>query len=239
MSVYQNRAGRLSSLYESDIHDSEIYEKAEREFLKLFENDEFNERDIFSYAHLHELRHRYHTEIAEKYYLEAIKLGSKTKDDFYYKTHRQYMYLLSKLSRNSENIDNQKKNFELDPNNQENHILLLCAYLFANENKKAYEIALKALELFPRNAMILTFAGDVSNRLHFYDEAIKFWNQAFEIDPEMIDTRYSLASLYIKQGQNEEAIKVLEQIILWNNEKGYDIENKWIIKEVKKLKGCL
>jgi hypothetical protein len=53
----------------------------------------------------------------------------------------------------------------------------------------------------------------------------------------MIDTRYSLVSLHTEQGNNEEAIKILEQIILWNNERRFDIENKWIIKEIKKLKG--
>ena len=85
--------------------------------------------------------------------------------------------------------------------------------------------------------MILTLAGDVSKRLHYNNEAIKFWNQAFEIDPEIIDTRYSLVSLHTEQGNNEETIKILEQIILWNNERRFDIENKWIIKEIKKLKG--
>ncbi|MDD3123792.1 MAG: helix-turn-helix domain-containing protein [Candidatus Izemoplasmatales bacterium] len=236
MTVYQNRAGRLSALYESDIHDSEIYEKAEKEYLRLLQNDDFDERDIFGYAYLHDLRHRYHSEVAEKYYLEAISLGSKIKDEFYYKIQRQYMYLLSTLGRSNENIENQTRNFESDPNNQENHILLLCAYIFANENKKAYELTLKALDIFPNNGIILTSAGDVAQRLNFYDKAIKYWNLAFEINPELIDTRYSLVSLLSEQGKNEEAIKELEEIILWNNDRGFEIENKWVMKEIAKLK---
>ena len=238
ITVYRNRAERLMCLYEDDINNIDIYEKAEKEFIKLFETEKYNIKDIFNYAYLHELKVRYHSRIAEKNYLKAIELGEKTRDDFYYKIQRQYMYFLSNLSRNNENIERQKKVFENDPNNENNYILLICAYFYAYENKKAYEIALDALKKYPHNALILQFMGDISKRLGKFDDAIGYWNKAFKIDPEMIDAKYSLVFLLTEQGKYEEAIKVWEEIIEWLNVRGYKDFN-WQKSEIKKLRDNL
>lgn len=237
MTVYQNKAHRLMALYEGDFYNSKFYERAEREFIKLFESENYNIMDVGNYGYLHDLRFKYHLQIAEKYYLKAINMAAKEKDKLYNKYQRQYIYLLSRLGRNKENIERQKKELDLDSNNEENYLSLICAYHYANENKKAYEVTMKGIALFPNSTGLLIYAGDIAEKLGMYDKAVEYWNKSYEINPEQLDTRYSLAFLLTKQGKYEEAIKVWEHIIDWLSGRGFDDSaNNWPRSEIKKLK---
>lgn len=44
-----------------------------------------------------------------------------------------------------------------------------------------------------------------------------------------------MASYFTEQGENEKAKNVLNQILEWNNQRGFEIENKWVKAEISKI----
>lgn len=228
ISVYKNNAQRLMAVYESDIQNSEAFEKAENEFIRLFSHEVYDDEDLGSYAYLNDCRMKYYTIRAEKYYLEALEKGKNSKSDEYYRNQRQYIYFLSKISRAKENITRHLEILENEPNNPLNYASLVSAYKSNNDLQNAFQVAEKGLSLFPNHAILLVYAGDTCKNLSLFEKAIEYWDRAFFIDPEMIDTQYSLADYLMEQGEKSKAIAVFQQIKAWNEKRGYIIENKWV-----------
>ena len=69
-----------------------------------------------------------------------------------------------------------------------------------------------------------------------YDNAKKCWERAYQLDKDLIDTQYSLVCYYIENHLPEQAEKALNEILAWNNKRGYEIENQWVENELKQLK---
>lgn len=235
MTAYRNKAERLMSKYESDINNSENFELANKEYTKLISENNATAIDLGSYAYLNDLRSQYYLKIAKAYYLQAIEEGKKQKDVSYYKNQRQYILFLSRLGRHDESINRHVSLLEQEPNNPMNYSSLVAAYKCAGDNENAIKIAGKGLSIFPNDAILLVYAGDTYKHLSEFDKAIECWNKAFEIDPEMIDTRYSLAFHLMEIGQYERAKEVFIQIIEWNNQRGFYIENRCVNAELNKL----
>lgn len=235
MMAYRNKAERLMAIYESNIEDSDAFEAADKEYKKIFTGNNFAVNDMSNYAYLNDCRSRAYLKIAEEYYLKAIEEGRKLKDDAYYKNQRQYILFLSRLGRAEESINRHIALLEQEPNDPMNYSSLVAAYKCANNFENAIRIAEKGLNLFPNDVILLVYAGGIYKQLGKYHEAIECWNKAFEIDHEMIDALYSIAFYNIEQGQNDKAKNVLNQIIEWNNQRGFEIENKWVKTELTKL----
>lgn len=189
MTAYENKAERLMAIYEGDIENSEAFEAANKEYKKLIEENKLSIKDKGNYAFLNDCRARYYLKIAEKYYVEAIENGEDQKDEEYYKIQRQYILFLSRLNRAKESISRHSYLLEQEPNNPMNYSSLVAAYICENDFLKAIEVAEKGLELFPNDAILIVYAGDIYKRLGKHKEALECWDKAFNIDPEMIDTR--------------------------------------------------
>jgi transcriptional regulator with XRE-family HTH domain len=232
---YKNKAQRLMVLYEADQDNAEAFDKADAEYKKLFAGDHFDVDDLGSYAYLNDLRARYYLRTAEHYYLDAIERGAKKRDEIYYKLQRQYILFLSRLGRSNESILRHARILEQEPDHPMNYSTLVSAYKCAGDLEKAYEVSKKGLKKFPDDAMLLVFSGDTCEMLGKHDEAIACWEKSYAMDPEMVDTRYSIIESLLKQNRKEEAEKILEQIIEWNARHGYDIENRGVKSELNKL----
>ncbi len=235
MTVYKNKAQRLMTMYECDQDNSEAFERAQAEYQRLFDSQNADTEDISGYAYLNDCRARYYNRIAERNYLQAITLGAKDKKESYYKDQRQYILFLSRLGRSQESIQRHRTLLEQEPDNPMYHVSLLAAYQCAGDLQSAYAVAEKALLRFPNNAMLLVYAGDTCKGLGRFDQAREYWDHSFSIDPEMIDTRYSLAMYLTEQGRSEEAHTVWQQIIDWNERRGFLIESRWARVQLSQL----
>jgi transcriptional regulator with XRE-family HTH domain len=235
MTAYRHKAQRLLAQYESDIRQSEIFELADREYVKLISENKATSADLGQYAYLNDLRAQYYLQLAETCYVRAIEEGETQKDETFYKNQRQYVRFLARQGRHQENIERHTALLEQEPDNPMNYSSLAAAYQSAGDYEKAAEVAGKGLSAFPNDVMLLISAGDSYKQLGKFDQAIACWNKAFEADPEAIDTRYSLAFYYLESGQRSKAKEVLLQIKEWNHQRGYYMENKWVNAELKKL----
>ncbi len=236
MRAYRNKAERLMLLYESNMDDMEIFHKADREYKKLFELGNFTDEDLGYYAYLLECHARYYLKAAEEYYIKSIEQGSQLKEESYYKNQRQYILFLSHLGRSQESIDKYSKAILQEPDNPKHYSSLIAAYKNAGDLKNAIKVAETGLALFPNDAILLTYAGDTYKQLLDYDNAKKCWERAYQLDKDLIDTQYSLVCYYIENHLPEQAEKALNEILAWNNKRGYEIENQWVENELKQLK---
>lgn len=237
MTVYKNKAERLMTAYECGTDDSEAFERADAEYKRLFASDRFDTDDLSGYAYLNDCRARYYIRVAERYYRDAIARGAQTKDAAYYKNQRQYILFLSRLGRSAESIAQYAEILGREPDCPSNYASLAAAHQCAGDYESALRIAEKGLALFPEDAMLLLFAGDACKGLGLFDRAAACWEKSFELDPEMVDTRYSLAESLTQRGRTEEAMAAWEQIVAWNEKRGFDLENKRPKAELRKLRG--
>ena len=235
MMAYRNKAERLMSQYESKMDDLEIFHQAEREYKKMFESGNFTDVDLGNYAYLMECHARYYLKLAEEYYIKSIEQGSQLKEQSYYKNQRQYILFLSRLGRSQESIEKYSKLMLEEPDNPMHYSCLIAAYKNTGNLKSAIKVAETGLGLFPNDTILLAYAGDTYKQLLDYDNAKKCWERAWQLDKDLIDVQYSLACYYIENNLFEQAEKTLNKIIAWNNERGYEIENRWAEIELKKI----
>jgi len=233
--AYRNRFERLLSRYETDIRQTEVFDQANREFSRLISENAASAADLRGFAYLNELRARHHLQLAEKYYRMALEEGEKSKDAAYYKTERQYIHFLSGLGRHRENIERHSALLEREPDNPMRYCSLTAAYLYAGDPENAADTAERGLVRFPECALLLCYAGDAYKRMGRGECAADCWNRAWQLDPELIDARYSLAFDLAERGETEKAGEVFREIMEWNRQRGFYLENRWIHAELRKL----
>ncbi len=217
---YKNKALELLTLYENDMDNTEAFEKANSAYLKLFDRGDFDSEDLFYFARLNELRMDYYRLKALRYYEISIEKKNSRSDSAYYKAQRQYIAFLAKTGKADTAVSFAQKEYENDPDNVYTSASLVFAYHSGKMNEKAKATAEKALLRFPGNALLLTFAGDIEKALGNGKKATEYWNQAFASDGEMIDSQYSLAKYLFESGETDEALKIFQLILDWNQNHG-------------------
>lgn len=226
MKGYKNKAQRLLAIYEQS-GTKEDFEKADAEYEKIFADDKADGVDMRLYGILNEYRSYALAEKAEELYRKAISMGIETEG--------QLLYLLSKTSRNEENITNQENALKNNPDNIRNWQLLVDAYDYAKMYEKALATAQQGLEKFLLDAGLLNRCGDLCRYLKRYEEAIEYHRKAIEQNPDIGGSYYSLAFIYGELNKHKEAKKAWEDVKEFCIKKGLDVETKWPEKEIAKL----
>jgi len=227
MSGYKNKAQRLVAIYEQS-GKKEDYERADKECEKLFAEGEPDGADMRMYGILNEYHSYALAKKAEELYKQAIAAGNKSES--------QLMMLLSKTSRNDENIATWQEALKDDPANVRNWQLLASAYEYANMQEKALEIVEEGLTKFPNDAWLLCQCGNLYRTLKRYDEAIELHEKAITVAPTEGGSYYSLAFIYQDLGKHNEAIAAWERVVESCLKHGFHIETRWPLKEIARLK---
>ena len=232
MRGYKNKAERLCSIYEADTGKKENFDKADAEYEKLFAENKADHEDMRSYGILNEYRSRALAKKAEDLYRQAIAAGNKD-------TKSQLMYLLSRTSRNEENITNQEEALKNEPDDLSNWQLLADAYEYARMYEQAFEVIQKGLEKFPNDAGLLNRCGLLCMEFKKYGEAVDYYKKAIEKNPNMGNSYYGIARAYKASGKYKEAIEAWEQAINLHEKKGFDVETEYPKQEIAKLRELL
>lgn len=89
---------------------------------------------------------------------------------------------------------------------------MIVAYYYAEDNKNTYKWAVKAIKRFPEEESIYVYVGDICRNLKKYDEALKYWNKALELDNAYLDAKYSIGFCYEEMGDYEKAYTVWKEL---------------------------
>ena len=77
--------------------------------------------------------------------------------------------------------------------------------------KEAFEAARRLTEAYPQNADALGLMGNTLNMYGNTDEAVKWWNQCLQKDPNRAKEWRMLGSVADKKGQFEEAVRLMRK----------------------------
>ncbi len=221
--AYENYAQRLASVFEAT-HDPEDFIRADSEFKKLLKNDGLTPLDMWSYGIIHYLMMNYSMEKSLYWFDKVLEQGEMADAFAYWKTRIQKMKLLSQLGKDKENIIEQQKSLESNPDDVNEYCLLLAAYIFAERYEEAYKEFQKAVAKFPDEWELYIHGGDICKKLKKYDEAFKYWDKAEELGTTFMDGKYAKASCYEDLGEYENAYKAWSEVAEILLSKGYDVE---------------
>ncbi len=219
---YANYAQRLLAVYEASGR-TEDFLSAEQEFQRLMTGTHTAD-DLRSFGVLY--YYMLKICVARSYdYLEAAIAAGR--DSGVYSSAVQQRILLScELGKGAEEVVRYEQMREEKPDDPLSWLFCIAAHYHAKEADLAYGIVLEALQRFPEDALLHTYAGDVCKALGYYEEAFRFWRKAQALNGSAFDAAYAMAFCYEELGQYREALAVwsaLQQTLIG---RGYTQESK-------------
>ena len=224
--AYDNYAQRLGSVFEAT-KDPEDFILAEREYKKLLKTGEYTAEDLRLYGILHQYMMEISMEKAEEIFGRVLKMGPEQEPEAYWRVRRQKGYFLWQVGRNQETIQECLPKVEAGSREIQEWICLIAAYQMGEEYAKALALAEKAAEIFPESAYLHIYTGDLCRSVKRYEEAFRHWHRALEMEPEWLDSAYSMAFCYEELEQWEKACEVWEGIAGHLAGRGFDVEANW------------
>lgn len=233
--AYDNYAQRLSSVYEKT-RDPEDFLRCFLEYQRLMKSGELSAVDKWNYATIHHFMLRYCKDTALEWYNKAIADGAEHDPFVHGRARSLRSKLLFELGRGDEVICQQKEACGLHLNDPQEWVLLMEAYILANQYENAYAVFLEATEKFPENWTFYIHGGDICQALKKYDEAFQYWDKAGELGTDFYDEYYCKASCYDDMGEYEKAYHTYLELADQLRRNGYDVETEMAEAEAEKIK---
>lgn len=236
--VYANYAQRLGCVYEAT-HDPEDFFRADTEYRKLLYSGEYTQDDLRMYGILHQYMMQNSMSKASELFDRALEMGFQEDPSVYWSVQRQKISLLSQIGKHKESIAEFLPQVTAGSRDVQVWICLIHAYQMAEDHEAAWECAKKAEKLFPENAMLHIYCGDLCRAMHRYDDAFVHWRRALELEPQWMDAAYSMGFCYEELGNYEKACEVWDAIAGELARRGYEPEVLWTRELAKKCRSRL
>lgn len=235
---YPNYAQRLLAVFSTTL-TKEDFQRADREFQKLFSGSTRTTDDLHAYGVLHEIAMLQCMDQALLAYNEILSRGPEGDLNLYRRTQLQRLHLLSHAGRDDLNLARQKKQLEEQPGNPWSSVLMLAALDFAGQYEESYELFKDAVQRFPNTSELYVFGAGACKRLGRPEEALAWLNKGLEIDPDLIDARYTKAECYEDMGDWKNAMEAWEACAAANEARGFTIEAEEPRKNAEKCRAKL
>ena len=221
--AYENYAQRLAAIYEAS-REPEDFVPADLEFKKIMKRGDCSVEDLRIYGILHQYMMQYCIDRATDLFEQVIERGKGVNEDIFWRTKHQKMRLYAQIGKGQENIDAAWGTVNEGSEDPEDWICLIAAYRYSGDEEKAYEWFTRAIRKFPDKAALYIYGGDACKKLGRYEEALRCWDKAIEIDPAFHDAQYSKIDYYEEAGDYETACKIRYEVIEELKKSGFDIE---------------
>jgi len=224
--AYDNYAQRLGSVFEASLKPEDFL-RADMEYRKMLKSGEYTTEDLRLYGILHQQMMQVCMKRAEELYDQVISKGVQEDYDVYWSVRRQKEYLLWRIGRNQESIEEYLTLVKGGCQDLHAWICLIQGYTFAEEYENAIKWAGQAEERFPESAMLHIAIGDLYRSMKRYEEAFPHWKRALEMEPDWLDSAYSMAVCYEEMGNLQKAYEMYAQIADNLERRGFDAEGNW------------
>lgn len=233
-SAYDNYAQRLVASF-AESRNPEDFAAAVFEFEKLRHSGSETPNDLRMEGILHQYMAMHCILRAVALFDRSIErarcLGDKIT---LWKVRRQKAYFLSRIGRGDEMICEQLDAVKTDAANPQEWLLLVAAYLYNEDAQAAYDRFLQAAQRFPKEAMLFVFGGDACRKLGRTEEALKYWDQALNLDSALRDAKFSKAAYYEELGLYREAYSLWQETIEDLKRAGYESELAYPLAQAEK-----
>lgn len=220
---YRGERGELHAIFTRDGGTDEDFRRAADAYSEVILSGKATAEDYLYYGILHKVRAVRDAEIALYYYRRAISEGNGKRDLQWMAAHQALTNLLVELGRVDDAIDEQRKWRDDEPDTAWARVSYSYALERAGFLAEAWAEIQVALRLDPEDMNVLTAAGDICLKLGQYEEAIGYWNKVSK-DSTSISHLFSKAEVFASIGEKEKAIKQFEDILVWLEEHGYNME---------------
>ncbi|MDE7183163.1 MAG: helix-turn-helix domain-containing protein [Lachnospiraceae bacterium] len=220
---YGGERGELLAFYEESGLEKD-FQKAEAALSEVILHEKATTEDYFNYGLLYQIRFHRDSAIALRYYRKTIEHGNRDRDLFWMAAHQQITNLLESMGRLAEAIAEHKRWRDAEPNCAWAHVAYSYALSKAGHLEAAYAEAMEAFRLDANDCNVLTNAGDLCSKMGKYEDAILYWDKSYTCDSSQISCLFSKAEMFASIGRTEEAIKQFEEILIWLNDHGYNME---------------
>ena len=209
--AYENYAQRLASVFESTLQPEDFI-AADREFRQFLRSGTPSQQDLRLYGILNQNMMYVCIGKARELFDRVIQAGPGPDPAAYWSTRRQKGYFLWEIGRNQENIDEFLPLVQGGSTELQDWICLIQAYTFAGDYHNAWHWTERANTRFPENATLHIYTGDLLRAMKRYDEAFPHWIRARELEPDWLDTAWSMAECYEELGHYEQAAAAYDTI---------------------------
>ena len=221
--VYSNYAQRLLAIFSASL-TKEDFQRADQEFQRLFAGGTRTPNDLHAYGVLHEIAMLQCMDQALLAYNEALSHGPGDNLALYRRTQLQRIHLLSHAGRDDLNLERLNKLLEERPDDPWTYVLLLAALDFAGQYEECWQQFQAAVARFPETSELYVFGAGACKRLGRPEEAIEWLDRGMEIDPDLMDARYSKAECYEDMGDWQKAMEAWDACAAANEARGFTIE---------------
>jgi len=221
--AYPNYAQRLLAVFSSTL-TKEDFQRADQEFRRLFDSGVRTTDDLHGYGVLHEIAMMQCMDQALLAYNEVLSRGPEEDGTLYRRTQLQRIHLLSHAGRDDLNLERLNKLLEERPDDPWTYVLLLAALDFAGQHEECYRQFKTAVARFPDTSELYIFGAGSCKRLGRPEEAIQWLDKGMEMDPDLMDTRYSKAECYEDMGDWARAMEAWNACAAANEARGFTIE---------------
>lgn len=220
---YGGERHELYAIYENGKRSEEDFQRAADAYREVILNGKATAEDYLCYGILHRMRASRDVGIALYYYRRAISEGNEQRDLQWMAAHQTLTNLLVDLARVEEAVEEQRRWRDKEPDNAWAHVSYSYSLEKAGRLNEAWEELEEALRLDSEDINALTAAGDLCTRLGRYEEAIGYWDRIPK-DCTCISHLFSKAKMLAKIGEKEKAVIQYEEILVWLEEHGYNME---------------
>lgn len=224
--AYANYAQRLGCVYEATKKPDDFL-RADLEYQKLLRSETYTADDLRMYAILHQYMMQYCIEKSAEFFQKGLAKAKGEDMELYWNIKRQHALYLHEIGRDQAVIDEFLPLVEANSNDLQKWICLIQAYSLLGDYEKALIYGKKAAEKFSENAMLHIYLGDIFRGLKRYEEAFSHWKRAQQLEPDWMDSAYSLAECYEELADYENARAVWQNIADDLSSRGYDVEANW------------
>ncbi len=235
---YPNYAQRLLAIFSSTL-TKEDFNRADQEFQRLFEKGTRTSDDLHAYGVLHEIAMLQCLDQALLSYNEILSRGPEGDGTLYRRTQLQRIHLLSLAGRDDINLARQSKMLTEHPDAPWSYVLMLAALDFAQRYEESYELFNAAVQRFPNTSELYVFGAGACKRMGHPEEAIQWLDKGMEIDPDLIDARYTKAECYEDMGDWAKAMDAWNACAAANEARGFIIEAEEPRKNAEKCRAKL
>jgi tetratricopeptide (TPR) repeat protein len=187
-------------------------------------------RDLCDFGYLLECHGRSELRRAVALYERAIEL-----DPDFDKPHYQLISARAGLREPELAVDLYERRLAASPGDVREHRFLARAYLAAGAFDRAHDVAESGLARAPEDAALMGSRGEAKAGLGDTEGALADWRLALELEPEDIGALYSSAFLLEREGRLGEAAEAWQEIIAWNEARGFELQTVWPRRELDRL----
>lgn len=226
----------LLSRYEAG--EDHLYDEVTRLVDEALSEDPDNPELLHSRGYIDECRGRRLLKKAASYYEKGVQIVAKSDDpkySNYVKCDGQLIGVRSALGQTSKSIDLYKQRISDKPEDLNGYCLLTTAYYLADQVAEAQKVIEAAYKIDQNHAMVNYWMGEVYSRLGQVEQALRYWGKTMELDPSLIDARFSRAFLLERLEKLEEAAQEWTLIVEYLKKNHLPVDAEWPEQELARI----